>query len=375
MAVPMRDVTAESVIDTFAHGWVAQFGIPSSITTDRGSQFSSALWVQLMETWSIQTHYTTAYHPAANGLVERFHRRLKESLVALSENEPVKWFWHLPCALLSIRTTFKPDVGASPADLVYGEGLSVPGSLLPSCPDANVDPAARQNTLDHLRLEVARLQPSATSAHRSPRVHVPDSLRNASHVFVLRGGHQPSLTSPYMGPFRVVSRDRDSYRIALPGRGTDSVNISRLKPAIMADDEPGVDQPPPATPPSPPPPGRRPGIRTRVPDPTDRVTRRQVHFADAETNEQPPPADTAVEPAQDDLVDDIVADDVEMNPPSPPVASGSSSEPIRPPPVQEPPAPRPQQRFFTRPDQATFSRRRGNYGGVLNAILQRHLTS
>ena len=377
IAVPLRDISSESVIDAFAHGWVSTFGVPASITTDRGSQFSSSLWSQLMKTWSIKTHSTTPYHPAANGLVERFHRRLKEALIALSNQEPLNWFWHLPCALLSIRTTLKPDLGASPADLVFGEGLTVPGSIIPT-PPSNDDNAQRRRTLDHLRLEVARLQPTSTSAHRSPRIHVPDSLANASHVFVLRGGHQPSLSSPYMGPFRVVSRSQDSYRIAMPGRGVDSVNIARLKPAVVAEDD-DVDGEHPVTPPTPPPPGRRPGIRTRVPDATDRVTRRRVRFEDASTasSSSIPTVNESVDP-QSSIPTPRLATDaqfVDSDDENIVVVEEEVIEPIRP---VEPPPPAPAARqqptFFTRPHQRTFSRQRpaSSYGNVLQLILERH---
>lgn len=36
--------------------------------------------------------------------------------------------------LLAIRTTLKPDLGASPEDLVFGEQLAVPGEALPANP-------------------------------------------------------------------------------------------------------------------------------------------------------------------------------------------------------------------------------------------------
>ena len=143
-AIPLRDITTESVINAFAHGWIANFGIPQAITTDRGGQFTSELWAQLLTTWGITKNLTTAYHPEANGLVERFHRRLKESLMALCGEERHDWFWKLPMALLSIRTTLKPDVGASPADLVYGEGLAVPGDLLPNYPGAETNNSEQQ---------------------------------------------------------------------------------------------------------------------------------------------------------------------------------------------------------------------------------------
>ena len=279
VAIPMCDITAESVADAFAHGWVSLFGVPSSITTDRGSQFSSTLWQQLMSVWGIKTHLTTAYHPAANGLVERFHRRLKEALLALGTDSVDEWFWRLPCVLLAIRTTLKPDLGASPADMVFGEGLAVPGTLLSELPPSEADAQQhRQSTLANLRLEVARLQPTPTSAHRVPRQHLPEDLQTASHVFVRRPPFgQASLATPYLGPYRVISRESHSFRISLPGGGTEVVSVARLKPAFVSLDVDRPDTPPtPVTPPAPPPQGRRPGWRTRPPSSTSRQTRSQA---------------------------------------------------------------------------------------------------
>ena len=73
IAVPMADISTETVIDAFAHGWVQNFGVPATLTSDRGSQFTSALFDQFTKTWGIKCITTTAYHPEANGLVERFH--------------------------------------------------------------------------------------------------------------------------------------------------------------------------------------------------------------------------------------------------------------------------------------------------------------
>ena len=272
IAIPMKDMTTATVVDAFTHGIIASFGIPESVTTDNGTQFTSSVWRQLMETWGIRPHFTTAYHPQSNGLVERFHRRLKESLNAIANDEPDLWFWRLPCSLLAIRTTIKPDIGASPAELVFGEGLSVPGELLSQHPtDENSEHEQRRNLRENLHLEVARIQPTPTSAHRRPRVNIPDELRRASHVFVQRGGVQPTLATPYVGPYRVVSRQQDSFRIAIPGAPTESVNIARLRPAVLPSDDDNEN--PPRDPPSPPRPGRRPRPPNNPPPASDRRTR------------------------------------------------------------------------------------------------------
>ena len=273
-AIPIANISAETVVDALTHGWIANYGVPEIITTDRGSQFASQIFTQLLENWGIKHISTTAYHPESNGMVERLHRRLKESLIALGQGERLQWFWKLPMSLLALRSTMKPDIGASPAELVYGEGITVPGQLI-GPPDLSDEELLRQqrSTRNNLRVEVERLQPTATSAHRTPRVNIPDELSTATHVLV-RKGLQQSLTAPYDGPFEVVSRHQNGFRLRFPGRGTDIVALARLKPAIVApenerDEEDDND----VTPPSPPPPGRPPGLRTRQPAPTTRQTR------------------------------------------------------------------------------------------------------
>ena len=301
IAIPMSDITAASVIDAFTHGVIASFGIPEDVTTDNGSQFTSAVWQQLMATWGVKSHLTTPYHPEANGLVERFHRRLKEALNALATDEPEQWFWRLPCALLAIRTTLKPDVGSSPADLVFGEGLAVPGELLGGNPPNDEDEhIQRQNLLDNLRLEVARVQPKQTSAHRRPNVHIPDELRRSSHVFVRRGGVQTSLATPYVGPYRVVSREESSFRIAIPGAPSENVNIARLRPAILPSEDDENDT---ADPPTPPRPGRRPRPPRNPPPPSDRQTR-QTTQQEARTRHSSAPPSTDPQIPADPLMFD-----------------------------------------------------------------------
>ena len=323
VAVPLADTTATTITDAFAQGIVSNYGVPASITTDNGSQFSSAIWTQLMRTWGIKSHFTTAYHPESNGLVERFHRRLKESMIALGSEEPNDWFWRLPCSLLAIRTTLKPDIGASPADMVYGEGLAVPGTLLSNQPPSEEEEAEqRPNFLNNLRLEVARLQPTATSTHRRPRIHVPNELQTATHVMVRKGGVQPSFQAPFTGPHRVISRQGNSFRIAMPGGRPENISISRLRPAVMPTDEENRERTPPP-PPSPPPPGRRPRPPNNPPPPSSRRTRSNRRNGDDPLSDDnldqrlnrlrsgPAPSDN--EPNND------VASEAPASPPSPPV--------------------------------------------------------
>ena len=81
-AVPLQDITAASCARAFMTGWIARFGVPLQMTSDRGRQFISSLGSEMARSLGTQLHRTTSYHPQANGMVERFHRSLKASLRA-----------------------------------------------------------------------------------------------------------------------------------------------------------------------------------------------------------------------------------------------------------------------------------------------------
>ena len=66
-AIPLKDVTADTVATAFYTHWVARFGAPQVITTDRGAQFEAALFRALTNLLGCKRIRTTAYHPASNG--------------------------------------------------------------------------------------------------------------------------------------------------------------------------------------------------------------------------------------------------------------------------------------------------------------------
>ncbi len=64
---------ASTCADTFIANWVARFGVPATVTTDRGAQFMSPLWTAACTSMGIKHVLRTAYHPQSNGMVERVH--------------------------------------------------------------------------------------------------------------------------------------------------------------------------------------------------------------------------------------------------------------------------------------------------------------
>jgi len=224
-AVLLSSTTAAACADALFHGWVARFGVPAVITSDRGAQFTSALWAALCSLLNIHHVPTTSFHPEGNGLVERLHRRMKDALRARAAH--ADWAAHLPWVMLSLRAAPREDDGRSPAESLYGSQLVLPGQFLDGV-EPPLEPFLRslEAATDSFVPAPARHNIPVDS---KPKV-ISDDLMAARFVFVRRDGHRPPLTAAYDGPYRVLRRATHVFELQLGSR-VDSVSVHRLKPA------------------------------------------------------------------------------------------------------------------------------------------------
>ena len=225
-AVPLVEASAELVVGAFLLNWVARFGAPKIVTTDRGAQFESALFTRLCNFLGCERNRTTAYHPAANGMVERLHRQLKASL--MSADNAAHWVDNLSLVLLGIRSTFKPDIGACAAELVYGAPLRLPGELLSPKDTAHLGVS---DLLHRLRQFAQTLQPTPPRVVSRP-AYIDSDLRTCTHVYLRCDRVRRPLRPPYDGPSLVVSRRDKVFKIRM-GEREETVFIDRLKPAVV----------------------------------------------------------------------------------------------------------------------------------------------
>ncbi|KAG7301804.1 hypothetical protein JYU34_014833 [Plutella xylostella] len=230
-AYPLANITADTCAAAFVSGWIARFGVPERITTDRGRQFESRLFKEIASLVGATHLTTTAYHPAANGLVERLHRQMKAAIVC---HDNPSWTEVLPLVLLGIRSAWKEDVQSSAAELVYGEPLRLPGQFFSTSDDA---PCDVPDFACRLRRHMNKLAPQPTAWHSNKRpFYIPKDLSTASHVFLRQGPERRPLEAAYQGPYRVLKRSPKQYTLDVKGREL-TVSIDRLKPAyIMKED-------------------------------------------------------------------------------------------------------------------------------------------
>ena len=179
-AVPIQNAEATTYARALLRTWIARFGVPDSITSDQGPQFTSGLWRELHNVLGCSNKHTTAYHPQSNGMVERFHRSLKAALKArlLAPG----WMDELPIVLLGIRSTWKEDLDAAPALLTYGTNLRIPGDFFPSNSAERISPGS--TFVRDLQENFRKLSPLSPVHHGTMKKYLPRDLMSAEQVYV-----------------------------------------------------------------------------------------------------------------------------------------------------------------------------------------------
>lgn len=240
-AIPMPNITAETTAMHFITAWVSRFGVPVRITTDQGRQFESELFKQLNQSLGINHLRTSPYHPQSNGLVERFHRTLKAALRCREEED---WIKALPLVLLALRSQVKEDLGASPAQLVYGASPRIPGEFIKEAENV----AQHVPFIHDLNRIMGNLRPSMTSDHTTCRAGYKDpKLDTAKFVFVRVDSVKTPLQAPYTGPHLVLRRGDKTFRVDVNSKPKE-ISVDRLKAAAILEQAPVIPASVPPTP-------------------------------------------------------------------------------------------------------------------------------
>ena len=94
LAVVTKDQTAKTVVKVFYECFIAVFGAPVNLLSDRGANFTSALVQEFCAAFGIQKCRTTAYHAQCNGQVECFHQTLFCMFGKLARDKKAQWEQH-----------------------------------------------------------------------------------------------------------------------------------------------------------------------------------------------------------------------------------------------------------------------------------------
>ncbi|GFV63422.1 hypothetical protein TNCV_43771, partial [Trichonephila clavipes] len=95
------------------------FGNPRFLITDRGTTFTSDEFHTYCSEQKITLHHITTGLPRANGQVERINRTIIPVLSKMSEDDPTKWFKHVPSLQEVLNSTFQRNINTTPFKLLF----------------------------------------------------------------------------------------------------------------------------------------------------------------------------------------------------------------------------------------------------------------
>src|SRR6266705_1088267 len=105
----------------------SKHGIPSHITSNRGSEFVSHFFHSLGKALDIHLHFTSGYHPEGNGQTEQMNQTLEQYLQVYCNYQQDNWSELLPLTEFAYNSTPNATTGVSPffANKGYHPNISI----------------------------------------------------------------------------------------------------------------------------------------------------------------------------------------------------------------------------------------------------------
>jgi hypothetical protein len=248
------EATSEDVARLYFQNVFSRHGVPAHITSDRGVEFVSHFFRSLGTLLGIRLHFTSGYHPQADGQTERVNQTLEQYLRIHCNYQQDDWSHWLPAAEFAYNNAENSATGATPFFANKGYHPE-----LPTFPDRLSTSHAAHHFVTNLADVHARLrenlaitqQRTQTSADATRTPAPPLTLGDKVFLraeFIRTTRPSRKLADKYLGPYEIIGvAGPASFVLRLPDgmRRVHPVwHVSQLEPAHDAHFE-GRTQPPP----------------------------------------------------------------------------------------------------------------------------------
>lgn len=245
-ATALKGIETERVAEALFE-FFTRLGIPKEILSDMGTQFTSNLMKEVGRLLSLAQLTTTPYHPACNGLVEKFNGTLKQMLRRMAAERPKDWDRYIAPLLFAYREVPQESMGFSPFELLYGRTVRGPMSILREMWTSELkDPEVKstyQYVID-LKERIAETCDLAKenlqkSSQRYKKYYDRKTKRRSFNlldkVLILLPTDNNKLLMQWKGPFTVVGKVGISdYRVDVQGK-TKTFHANLLKRYLERD--------------------------------------------------------------------------------------------------------------------------------------------
>ena len=235
--------------------YVCRYGCPEHIVSDRGSEFISSTFREILSQLKAKLHLTTAYHPQSNGMTEAFNKLLKNTLHAMVQSDYMTWDEQLPCAVLALNCSYHPAVRNTPYFLFHGRDPPLKYSTLLDKNVLNYGLDADTSTSVFARLQKAfkEAREASQDAHDVNKKYrrTKEIYYNLGDAVFLKNdsksrGPFSKFQNRWIGPYRItkILSDVNYEIIQIHGQNkTQKVHADRLKPAKLHEEQPYIYEP------------------------------------------------------------------------------------------------------------------------------------
>ena len=249
MLLPLPNKTTKAVVEALVTRWIALWGCPQYIHTDRGGEFESGIMKELCERFNIQKTRTTSYRPQSDGMVERMNATMMQIVGTLSDTYD-DWDLNLPFAQLAYNSTVHATTGETPNKVIQGRNVQMPIDVVTMVQD-DVDFQPQHEYVRQLERDIREVHLHVRDQTRKAvmqQKYYYDKRTNRNHyqeddlVLLKTMVYEPrtrKIEDRYEGPFVIIE--------AIPGNcfriqknlkdGCVVVAHDRLKPYFLRDDK------------------------------------------------------------------------------------------------------------------------------------------
>uniref|UniRef100_A0A2N9IC67 Uncharacterized protein n=1 Tax=Fagus sylvatica TaxID=28930 RepID=A0A2N9IC67_FAGSY len=125
-AEPLANIRDRDSIKFVWKNIITRFGIPKTIISDNGTQFTSKPFTKYCSELGIKNVYSSPAYPQSNGQAEASNKTVLDGIKKRLEDAKGRWVEELPNVLWTFRTTPRRSTGETPFSLAYGSEAVIP---------------------------------------------------------------------------------------------------------------------------------------------------------------------------------------------------------------------------------------------------------
>lgn len=242
-----RYVFAQAVKDTtsctfiqFLTRCIGIFAVPQKILTDNAKTFQSRQLTEISKLFGYEHIFSTPLHSEGNAIAERVIQTLQEKINLIQQqtgNGEEHWDTILPVVTLSINTATHRSTGYSPFELTFGRSHHFNGEgLVDAQSKYDIYLQLIQRTAAEIRANASESQQAAQVASKRyfDTRHRTLEFDIAEKVWIKAPKRQSKLANEYEGPFEIISRQNDIYKLRCTKTNQDfSRHVNQLKSYIQ----------------------------------------------------------------------------------------------------------------------------------------------